>query len=251
MLIRPDKTFVDFFNKYWDGDELTEEESFFPLFQGTDPVNVLEYLEKPSKHKNYKALDEKIKNIKTEGNIQWLKKINAIYHTRLSIDEDNGWNAKIIMIEEKMKDETVNEEILMSLFNDFVTFCKIKTHKKAYSYATKVFSFLDNNNKDRFPIMDSYVSTLLAEYLVIDELKNMDYKKYISYLKDIRKKWSDYKNYINSYKDFLNKFNLSADYSFKKIDIFLWLYADAIKNYYKKNLGIILFDSVKYKDEDL
>ncbi len=114
----------------------------------------------------------------------------------------------------------------------FVAYCKEATGIYTYSFASKVFSFID---EDKYPIIDSFVATLLETY---------EYDGKIA-----KSKWGDYSRYIENYNAFKRHFGLT-DLSFKKIDKFLWTYAKVMLDYWA-DLGVLSYEPVAFDTRSL
>ena len=119
-----------------------------------------------------------------------------------------------------------NERITLPTF---VKICKEETLKYQYSFATKVFSFID---RDNYPILDSYVVTMLEAY------------NCYNYGMISKSKWGNYNEYKKNYNKFVNKFNLKKN--FKEIDKFLWTYAKILEWYWEEEIGVLRFESVSF-----
>ena len=109
----------------------------------------------------------------------------------------------------------------------FVKISKAATGKYTYSFASKVYSFI---NEEKFPIIDSFVVTILSQY---------DYAGKI-----LRTKWGDYSKFIKNYSAFKNAYNLTNK-SFKEIDRFIWTYGKILSDYWA-DMGVLSFDPVPF-----
>lgn len=203
-LIKPTEPLVKQYNRIWDGEQ-SEEDYQIKIFEDVR-VDIRDYFTE----KEIKTLgdgDKKILNYyKKKDVFNFFSEINSIYHTRLKTED--------VAAEWSLSDET-------KTLDDLVELCKDKTKSYAYSFASKVFSFMYPNE---YPIMDRYVVNMLKTYL----------NSGIS-------SWGDYQKYIEAYKRFKEKFNLNI-LSYKEIDKFLWTYGKLLGRYWK-NEGVLLFDS--------
>ena len=173
----------------------------------------------------WKNDDERISTFVEEKNLEeFFKILNGKYHTRLKT--------------EKIADKLTWDELTSMSVDEFVKRCYEKTGRRAYSFATKVFNFIDGN---KYPILDSYVVTLLERYLNDWEKKQCEQDKIIWNKKD----WDTYDKYQRAYDDFRDKYQLK-ELSYKKTDVFLWAYGSAIQKYWK-DIGVLSFESVSYK----
>lgn len=197
------------------------------LFQNCSEIDIRDYIVKKnedgsydSPYDKYSKNDEVIADYYNKGNIpSFLKELNKTYHTRLNTECLFGLNKKWFI--------SHNVDDLV----DYYYRNSKKGKKTPYSFCSKVYSFV---NEKENPIMDSYVSTLLWEYM------STEYKK-----KHSKSDWGSYAEYKTAYGLFKKKYGLT-DYSYKQLDVFLWTYAVAIQNYWER-IGVIKFDSVAYK----
>lgn len=149
----------------------------------------------------------------------FLRLLNSKYHTRLNTQCIS--NLTRDWFTEHSVDDLIAEYRRSS-----------NTNGNKYSFCTKVYSFV---NPEENPIMDSYVSTLLWEYMP-QEYKDTHHKR----------EWGNYNVYCDAYRLFRDTYGID-NYSFKELDTFLWTYALAIQNYWKIH-GFLSFDSVTYID---
>ena len=172
------------------------------------------------------AKDKKIEKAWKDENvnvISFLRQINSVYNTRVR-------NIGKPQAEKTLNDIDKNKLSNME-FTDFVKLCKKFSGSYAYSFATKVYSFM---KPEEYPIVDSLVATLLEYYLKAKGL-DREYPK---------SKWGDYDEYIKAYNRLKKEYNLHC--SNKQIDVFLWTYAIAIQDYWEK-MGVLSFAPVTYK----
>lgn len=220
QLVKPEPEIVEKYNNFR---KQGNTEWNISLFQNFQSVDIREYIAKKedgsyeSPYDKYSKDDELIANYyKNDDMVNFYKKLNSVYHTRLNtstlLELDKKW----------LQDHCVD---------DLVKVCKDNTDEYAYSFSSKVYSFV---NPKENPIMDSYVSTMLWEYM------DQDYKN-----KHKKSDWGSYDEYKQAYTLFKDNNHLDA-YSFKQLDIFLWTYSVAIQNYWKQQ-GILEFNSVSYK----
>ncbi len=177
----------------------------------------------------YGKKDYDIKDFYKNGDvIGFLKEINTVYHTRVpKLNE-----LKIT------KNDLINMVDMQDYrgIDSFVKECYEVTGRKEYSFATKVFSFI---KPEKYPILDSLVATMIWEYLN-EENKNNHPKN----------RWGDYRNYVKAFDAFIEQYNLQkTGLTYKEIDKFLWTYAIVISEYWKKELGLISFETISYKPE--
>ncbi len=220
-LVIPDAELVDRYNRLWNGEET---DTMFVIFDGKGPVNITGYL--PKNFASYKQKDGVIEKCYEKGDIKaFFENINSTYHTRLSSDNINS----ISSIEKSWFTSNGVDELVM--------LCKDRINVNAYSFSTKVFSFIYPN---KFPIMDSMVSTLLWYYM------GEDYK-----IEKRRKSvWGNYNEYCRAYKMFMDSTDSLKQKTFKQMDIFMWTYANVISDYWSewcKEEGIISFSPIAYK----
>lgn len=218
-LITPKKDVIEEYNKFW-VDPNTAENASVQLFTDCEKICVSELIP-IEEFIRYKDNDEAIIKLVNERKFEEaLIKINSTYHTRLSTENFNV-----------LADWLNSQNDLNKMDIDaFIGICKNVTGKNAYSFASKVFSFIAvANGLDRYPIIDSISATLLAMYL---ECKQAEF--------------GNYGDYCKKYNEFKEKNELN-DLSYKQIDIFLWTYGTAILRYWENELGVFSFSSVEYK----
>lgn len=216
-LITPNRKTVEIFNSFWTPEPIT---TIIKLFEYDDEIDISKYI---AQFKEYGEEDEKI--VKKQNLQEFLDKINSVYHTRV---------ARIDLIVKKLEELGIdNKERLAEKINNgeinfmlFMACCKKATNKYTYSFASKVFSFID---EEKYPIIDSFVATLLDTY---------------EYNGIARSKWGDYSYYIDNYNAFKSHFKLT-DMSFKKIDKFLWTYAKIMADYWS-DMGVLSFEPVSF-----
>ena len=230
-LITPNNEVVTTFNSFW---EMDSQNTNIKLFEDGETINIENYIKG---FKDYIAKDDEIKNEKDIK--KFFEKISVQYSTRVK-----GGISTII---EKLKDKEINSKDDLACkikekkekkklsFNEFMGICKDATGQYTYSFATKVFSFID---EEKYPIMDSIVVTLLDKYLSYKEEKI-----------HTKKEWGNYASYIKSYKVFKESYELS-DCSMKEIDKFLWTYGKILEKYWE-DMGVIRFESISFNAESL
>ena len=215
-LIEPTNERIDLFNSLWSTES---KEDSIELFKNGD-IYEFENIYRSNSEK-----DVKISSALNESRIKdFFIQINSTYHTRITnIDDLSRRLSEEYKSIEDFKDKDIDA---------FISDCKKCGGRYEYSFATKVFSFV---NGDKYPILDSNVSTLLMEYL---KYKGYNVKK---------SSWGKYSKYIEDYKVFMKKYGINKSY--KEIDVFLWTYADLLQRYWKEQLGVLSFESVQYKVE--
>ena len=218
-LIKPDPGIVNTYNLLYkqDAKGSSEVNRTVPLFEGMPNVDVGKYVD----FKTWHNRDEEIYKLVEAQNLDlFFQKVNSYYRTRL--------NTK------KIAEKIARWDNLTSMTVDqFVDECYKHTQKRAYSFATKIFNFIDGK---QYPILDSYVVTLLEYYLKQGEHDKGMWDK---------SSWNTYASYLKAYDVFKNKYNLTG-FSYKETDVFLWAYGSAIQRYWKEN-GVLSFESVPYK----
>ena len=214
VLIEPNTDNVNRYYVLYDQEdhENPEQKWYVPLFEGMAWVDIRKYISAEEFRKWYNRDCEIYELVNAQRLEPLFQKINAYYSTRL--------NTKAIA------DELAEWNNLCSLTVDqFVEICYKCSKKRAYSFATKVFNFIDGK---KYPILDSYVVTLL-EY----------------YLKQEKSAWNTYEKYLKAYNEFKFRNGLT-ELSYKKTDVFLWAYGKAVQKYWELN-GVLSFESVPYK----
>ena len=228
-LITPNEEVIKTFNALWTKDDESKITKM-KLFEGAEEVDISDW---PllKELENNKKKDEKIRGLKETDFPEFLKEINKVYSTRLSLKKGYNWDDEDWCKEkvEKMCKEEKNGGENGSGIAEFINVCKNKTGRNEYSFATKVFSFMC---PDSFPILDSISGSLLYQYYT--DLFDKPNKK---------SAWSNYKQYTKDYEAIMNKLGIS---SMKEFDIFLWTYGSLISQYWE-NSGIIKFESISYK----
>ena len=217
-LIKPSPEIVETFNNFWTPNPLKKE---IQLFENDDIIDVSKYILEFS---NFEKDDE---DIREAGDLEgFLRKINETYHTRVTGLSQvlSKLEAKNICDKNKLKKHIEEGKLTLP---QFVIICKEATGKYTYSFATKVFSFLD----DKYPIIDSIVTTLLDEYEYMGKISP-------------RSKWGDYDLYNKNYNNFKKAFGLD-NLSSKKIDKFLWTYGKIIDAYWV-DMGVLRFSPVSF-----
>ena len=237
-LIQPDEKIVDLFNSFWD----EPKETKIKLFEDGETINIENYIKG---FKDYKAKDDEIKNEKDIT--KFFEKISVQYSTRVK----GGISTIIEMLKEKVinsKDDLAckikeKKEKEKFSFNEFMGICKKATGQYTYSFATKVFSFID---EEKYPIMDSIVVTLLDKYLSDEDFEGECKENKDKIHK--KNKWGDYSKYKESYEVFKKHYKL--DCSLKEIDMFLWTYGKILEKYWE-DMGVIRFESISFDPESL
>lgn len=217
-LINPTCDIIEVFNSFWTQEPIS---TVGKLFEDDEEIDLSKYI------CQFKEYGEKDTEIEEEQNLKnFLEKINSVYHTRVSgIDsvleklEGLGINSK-----EKLAKKINEGEIDLI---KFVVCCKEATGNYTYSFASKVFSFI---NEEEYPIIDSFVVSLLDNY------------KYDG--KIAKSKWGNYSLYVDNYNAFKRHFGLTNE-SFKKLDKFLWTYAKILLDYWS-DLGVLSYESVAF-----
>lgn len=210
--IEPTNEIIEYFNTLWTKE--SEENIAVQLYKNGEVI--------PFKN-TYRTNKEKDKNISTaldNSIVDFFILINTTYHTRI---------ANIKELSKKLAVRYKSKEDFKDI-DSFINDCKECGGRYEYSFATKVFSFVDGEN---YPILDSYVSTLLMTYI---KLKDSNVKK---------GSWGDYNTYKQAYELFRQKYGINK--SFKEIDVFLWTYANLLQRYWEEQLGVLSFESVQYK----
>lgn len=210
--IEPTNEIIEYFNTLWTKE--SEENIAVQLYKNGEVI--------PFKN-TYRTNKEKDINISTaldNSIVDFFILINTTYHTRI---------ANIKELSKKLAVRYKSKEDFKDI-DSFINDCKECGGRYEYSFATKVFSFVDGEN---YPILDSYVSTLLMTYI---KLKDCNVKK---------GSWGDYNTYKQAYELFRQKYGINK--SFKEIDVFLWTYANLLQRYWKEQLGVLSFESVQYK----
>ncbi|MCR4716625.1 MAG: hypothetical protein K5656_05550, partial [Lachnospiraceae bacterium] len=215
-LITPNCDIVDIFNSFWTDEPKT---TLVKLFKDDVEVDISKYI---TQFKEYGSKDDDI--IGQQGLLEYLNAINSVYHTRVSGIESIVKELESQGIDSKLRLEETIKNGEMSL-PTFVKYCQKVTGKYTYSFASKVFSFVDEKN---YPIIDSFVATLLDTY---------EYEGKIS-----KSKWGNYSQYINNYNAFRNHFGLTKK-TYKDIDKFLWTYAKILSDYWS-DLGVLSYEAV-------
>ncbi len=176
---------------------------------------ILEYI--------FNELKEKNKENKIEMAETAVFALNSIYGTQIYnvthfaialqryIKEDCKGKSLISRI---MKAESISERA--NCVDEIASLVKPEGHNFAYSFATKFCSRL---SPEKYPIIDSYVATLLNEYINNNETT--------------ASRFGDYKTFIKEYDDFIN--TNSLEFSYKQIDEFLWTYGKTANNYFGKH----------------
>ena len=222
-LIRPTQEIVNTFNSFWTPNPITTE---LALFDDELKIDVREYIKQ---FKGFEALDEKIQQ-KQEIE-EFFKAINDSYHTRVlgGVSEIAKKLASVGINNKSDLSKEVEEGSIT--LPKFVRICKEATGNYTYSFATKVFSFIDHE----YPIVDSFVVTVLGTY---------EYNGKIP-----KSKWGDYSEYVKNYKAFKEYFGLK-NLSCKRIDKFLWTYGKILDDYWT-DIGVLRFDSISFDTKSL
>ncbi|MCR5311269.1 MAG: hypothetical protein K6E32_07650 [Lachnospiraceae bacterium] len=221
-LITPTHEVVEVFNSFWTDSPIS---STGKLFEDDEEIDLSKYI---SQFIEYGEKDEDI--IEKQNLLDFLDEINSVYHTRVS---------EISLIVKELEGLGINNKASLSEkiesgelnLPKFLACCKEATGNYTYSFASKVFSFID---EEKYPIIDSFVATLLNTYVYDGIAKS---------------KWGDYSKYIDNYNVFRRHFGLE-DLSFKKIDKFLWTYAKILSEYWS-DLGVLSYDPVAFDPKSL
>ena len=220
QLLTPNPELVDIFNSFWPN---PPAQLCMKLFEDGEEIDISDYIPQFSDYSTKDALINIHKNV-----LDFLEQINSTYSTRVNDVFKINQKLREIGILDKNTFKSFVSEGRLSL-PEFVNLCKQATGKYTYSYATKVFSFIDPS---RFPIIDSFVVTMLSEY---------DYE---GDGKTLRTKWGDYSAFKANYDCFMRAFGLE-NYTYKQIDRFLWTYGKILSDYWS-NMGVLSFESVAF-----
>ncbi len=229
-IITPTKALIEQYDGFWTK-EINEWK--VQLFEVPQIVvqDIREYIpdynnENGEPYVLYGAKDDSIKGLyENDDIIGFLKEINAVYHTRVPKLDDLKIKKPELIYMANMED--------FRGIDAFVRVCHKVTGRNEYSFATKVFSFIDDK---KYPILDSLVATMIWEYL---KRIKLDYPP--------KNSWGDYRKYVEAYKIFIDQYLKDSGFTYKQIDRFLWTYAIVINEYWKKELGLISFESIPYK----
>ena len=222
-LITPTCERVEIFNSFWTPTPFSTVEK---LFEDEEKIDLSKYL---GQFREYGEID---KVITEKSDLrEFLEEINSVYHTRVSGTDSIVKKLKGLGINSKddLAEKIRNGELALP---EFVACCKDATGNYAYSFASKVFSFIDEN---AYPIIDSFVATLLETY---------EYDG-----KTAKSKWGDYSQYVDNYNASKRQFGLTG-LSFKKIDKFLWTYAKILSDYWS-DLGVLSYEPVAFDTKTL
>ncbi len=225
-LIRPSADAVEIFNAFWTENPTKTK---VQLFDGGEFVDV----KKEGFIDDFLDYEEKDNAILQEDNLyDFLVNINKTYHTRVT-------GIKNLVEELKKRGINTTSDLKTQIpnglsFLDFMKMCKITTKSYTYSFATKVFSFID----ETYPIVDSIVATLLDEY------QNSNKYPECSYEGLPKSKWGDYKSYMDNYEAFKKAFKIER-LSSKQVDKFLWTYGKLINAYWQK-MGVLRFSPISF-----
>ncbi len=216
VLVTPSEGIVKQYCSFWGLCNSAEKIDWqIPLFKGVK-ADIRQYINEDE----FKSFGEKDNDIKTsvESNDfpAVLTKINSVYHTRLKVTA--------------IASATTFDDVRNMSIDEFVDLCKRQTGVNAYSFATKLFSFIDGT---KYPIMDSYVATLLEYYLT---------KKGIAVAKT---DWGNYGEFKKAYAKFVDNYGLTG-LTYKQLDIFFWTYGKVIHKYWKE-AGVLSFETIPYK----
>ncbi|MCR4616799.1 MAG: hypothetical protein K5669_01290 [Lachnospiraceae bacterium] len=222
-LISPTPELVNIFNSYWTPNPIT---TIVKVFEDDDEIDLTKYI---AQFKEYGEEDKKITEKKDLK--EFLEKINSVYHTRVSEIDSLVKELKKLGIDSKdsLAKKINSGEVTLP---KFVACCKAATGNYTYSFASKVFSFI---NAYEYPIIDSFVATLLDTYEYNDRIP--------------RSKWGDYSKYIENYNNFKSHFGLT-DLSFKVVDKFLWTYAKILLDYWA-DLGVLSYEPISFDTKSL
>lgn len=217
-LIKPTKELIEQYNRIWDGD-YSEKDLTIELFKDIR-IDITKYGFDKKYIKSLSDDDKEIKEYCDKNDVEnFFSKLNSVYHTWIKTED-----IEAIAEEWSLTDKPRTLDNLAEISKD-------KTGSYAYSFSTKVFSFID---KDKYPIMDKYVVNMLKAYFEQSGKKISIFS------------WGYYSKYKDAYDKFIDLYEL-GNLSYKKIDEFLWMYGKLLQNYWKKE-GVLLFDStVWYK----
>ena len=238
--LEPKDKLVDIFSGYW-----SKKPTQIQLFSNDEKITVSEF-ENINKAlddiKGYKIKDGEILDAKKFELSDFLEKINSTYHTRVSNIDGKDGIVENLNNKKKIKNVEMLEAAIKTgslSLNDFVCdICKERTGGQySYSFATKVYSFLDEK---KYPIIDSYVASLLAKYDEEYQISSAVKEDKIN-----KSTWGDYSKYKKFYDKFIETFDLNKNYKYKKIDQFLWTYA-TLMNAYWLDMGAFIFSSVSF-----
>ena len=220
-LIRPTNETIEQYNRFWNINNVSIDPINWKiqLFEGDDLVDMTNYISE-SKFREYGEGDRLIYSLLEADDIPgFLGQINSTYHTRLSVSKLKGLDKKWFTEDN---------------IDDFVDICKKEMGKKAYSFASKVYSFL---YPELFPIIDSYAATLLWEYMSNEYKMNHQYSD-----------WGYYRKYKDAYNVFKEESGIDKK-TYKETDRFLWTYAVVLREFWRKQ-GVLTFASVEYKGRE-
>lgn len=185
------------------------------LFKGESEINIESLL--PKDYYAFKNHDEDIIGYLQNNNVElFMKEINKVYHTRVKLEKIDFQN--VFPTIDSIKEMDVNK---------FIEKLHGITSHYEYSFATKVFNFIEPNV---CPVLDSVSVSLL--------------KRYFEQSKLARSGWGNYDNYKEDYMQFCEEFGLN-NYTLKEVDVFLWTYGKVIEKYWTE-IGVIRFDNQSY-----
>lgn len=161
--------------------------------------------------------------------------LDSIYHTQLKdayyiarrMNEEFDSIAELI----RYKNLVPAVEKISNIFN------ADNDENYIYSFASKFCSFMDSSS---YPIFDTYSSNLI--YLFLQEQPGLE-KQPTKY---------KYKTYLGmpyyfkrAYDEFLDLYNLSDNYNYKQVDMFLWMYGKMLDITNTRNFNHIDFIPLK------
>ncbi|MBQ6089647.1 MAG: hypothetical protein IJL07_00030 [Lachnospiraceae bacterium] len=221
-LITPNQEVVEIFNSFWTESPITNE---IKLFEDKGKMDITSYI---VQFKDYSKKDRTIRD--TSDLSAFLSEINSVYHTRVKGIEKlvTKLNRIKVTTQEGLREIIKNQGFTLE---DFVNICKMSSGSYTYSFATKVFSFIDD---ETYPIIDSFVSTLLDNYIYEDKIP--------------KSKWGDYSKYKENYLNFMKHYKLNI--SFKNVDKFLWTYCKILADYWA-DMGVLHFEPVAFDTNTL
>lgn len=227
-LVDPTEDRICRLNQIWYGKDIGGNR-IIEVFEDEAPIDIkeCEFYKKLKESDEFAKSDKQIKDLFNQGKVEEaLCLLNKVYSTRLNtkaIAEDTSWYSKEGNVVKPRKD-----------IDCFIQLCKDKTGKYAYSFSTKVYSFLDESN---YPILDSYSVTLLRYYL--EKASTQDIGK-----PDHLANWGNYSKYKAAYDRFIEIYELNG-LSYKQIDIYLWLMGKILQDVWSA-MGVLQFTSISY-----
>ena len=214
-LIKPSTKLISQFRSFWYPQEREKVDYYIQVFEDTEEVDLRDFIEVDT-YRKYGEKDKEITDLLKECHIEgFMHKVNSVYHTRVS-------DLKLL------QESDCKEYFAKKDFEGFLKYCKEKTGSYPYSFASKLFNFID---PDKYPIIDSRAVTFLSKYLDEDKIS----------------KWGDYSEYTKAYELLKSNCNIDEKMTYKDMDIYIWTYADIIQKYWEKQYGIFGFKNVSYK----